>query len=99
MDGRRRVAPGKDARKRTANLTKEPDARGGLRHPAIGEEGRRFLGDLLSALSDEQLWALFTAARADRRGGGVDAWVAAFREKRDAVLRPVPGDPAFRCPR
>jgi hypothetical protein len=87
----------KDARRCVANVTSEPDARGGLRYPEIGEDGRRFLGALLGELTDAQLRALFTAARADARGG-VDAWVAAFGRKRDEVLRPVPGDPAFRCP-
>jgi len=87
----------KDVRRCIANVTSELDARGGLRHPHIGEEGRRFLGALLGELTDAQLRALFSAARADARGG-VDAWVAAFGRKRDEVLRPVPGDAAFRCP-
>jgi hypothetical protein len=98
LDAWKREPVWKDARRCITNLTKELDACGGLRHPAIGEEGRQFLGRLLAELNDDDLRALFTAARVERRGG-VDNWMAAFKEKRDAVLRPVPGDGAFRCPR
>jgi hypothetical protein len=57
----------------------------------IGEDGRRFLADRLTRLSDAQLAALFTAAGFPRyhkgRGPGADvsAWVAAFRGKVEAI--------------
>jgi hypothetical protein len=80
-----------------ANVTSELDARDGLDHPQIGEAGRRFLARLLAALDRRQIEALFRAARAERRGG-VSRWVAAFERRRREVLRPVAGDPGFRCP-
>ena len=57
----------------------------------VGEEGRRFLADRLTKLSDAQLGALFTAAGFPRfhkgRGPGADvaAWVGAFRRKADEI--------------
>lgn len=87
----------KDARRCIANVRSERDATDGLNEPQISEEGRRFMAALLDALDDQQIAALFTAARADRRGG-VANWVAAFKERRDQLDRPVPADRAFRCP-
>jgi hypothetical protein len=86
-----------DARRCVANLTAEHGADDGLERPRIAEEGRLFLARLLEALDDRQVARLFETARGDRRGG-VARWVAAFDRKREAVRRPVPGEPAFRCP-
>lgn len=59
---------------------------GTLDHPRISEEGRAFLAGRLNAISDAQLRDLFTVARFDkRRGDSIDAWVAAFNEKREAI--------------
>jgi hypothetical protein len=65
-----------------------PSRTGTLSYPAISEAGRRFLADLLAQLSDEQLRDLFTIARfADKPhgGGSVDAWVSAFKHKREEI--------------
>ena len=87
----------KDPRRCIANLTAELAATGGIEHPEIGEQGRRFLSSLLDALDDRQLRALFTVARGSRRGG-IPQWVAAFKRRRDEVRRPIPAEPSFRCP-
>lgn len=59
---------------------------GTLDHPRISEEGRAFLAERLMAISDMQLHDLFAVARFDkRRGDSIDAWVTAFKEKRDAI--------------
>lgn len=68
---------------------------GTLDDPAISEQGRRFLADLLGQISDRQLRDLFEAARVDRRlrspgdaSSGyatVDEWVDAFKEKRAQI--------------
>jgi len=61
---------------------------GTLADPVISEAGRRFLADLLAQLSDRQLQDLFSAARfADKPHGGgpVDAWITAFKHKRDEI--------------
>jgi hypothetical protein len=61
---------------------------GTLAEPVISEAGRRFLADLLAGLTDQQLHDLFSAARfADKPHGGgpIDAWVAAFKHKRDEI--------------
>lgn len=87
----------KDARRCIANVSSERDATDGLDDPQISEEGRRFLSVLLDALDDGQIAGLFTAARAEHRGG-VARWVDAFKMRRDQVRHPVPGDPSFRCP-
>ncbi len=59
---------------------------GTLDHPRISEEGRAFLAHLLEQVSDAQLRDLFTVARFEkRRGDSVEAWMAAFKEKRDAI--------------
>jgi hypothetical protein len=60
---------------------------GTLDHPRISEEGRAFLAARLQQISDNQLRDLFTVARFDkRRGEPIDAWIAAFKEKRDAIV-------------
>lgn len=69
---------------------------GSLGDPAISEEGRRFLADLLLQLSDRQLRDLFTAARvqlrprdpADASSGrpAVEEWVEAFKAKRAEIV-------------
>jgi hypothetical protein len=72
---------------------------GTLAHPRISEEGRRFLAERLSLLSDEQLHDLFTAARVERHvGDRVDGrqvtaadWVRVFKDKRDQIV-------THRCP-
>jgi hypothetical protein len=69
---------------------------GTLSDPVIGEQGRAFLADLLSQLSDEQLIDLFEAARVDLRlrepgklssgDATVAEWVRAFKDKRQEVV-------------
>ena len=69
---------------------------GTLFDPPISEQGRRFLADLLSQLTDDQLRGLFEAARVNLRlrnptdlSSGfptVDAWVAAFKTKREQIV-------------
>ncbi|HEY2749165.1 MAG TPA: hypothetical protein VGL86_31315 [Polyangia bacterium] len=66
--------------------------------PIVGEAGRRFLADRLSALTDTQIRALFMAARIERLGEltrgadgrmrpvTVDDWVAAFERRRAALV-------------
>jgi hypothetical protein len=75
----------------------EWDSADGLARPQIGEDGRRFLSALLRGLDHAQLVALFTAARAEDRGG-VERWVAAFEARREQIVHPVPSEPRFRCP-
>jgi hypothetical protein len=68
---------------------------GTLDDPAISEEGRRFLADLLARLSDRQIRDLFEAARVHLRlrspgdvssgFGTVDEWVEAFKLKRSQI--------------
>jgi hypothetical protein len=65
---------------------------GTLASPRISEAGRKFLADLLAQLSDKQLHDLFDVARFGERAGPsirpatVDDWVAAFKEKRAAIV-------------
>jgi hypothetical protein len=69
---------------------------GTLNNPVIGEEGRRFLGNLLVKLSDRQLHDLFEVARVELRlrapgtaSSGlatIDEWVSAFKEKRSQIV-------------
>jgi hypothetical protein len=69
---------------------------GTLNNPMIGEEGRRFLANLLLLLSDRQLHDLFEAARVELRlrapgtaSSGfatIDEWVSAFKEKRSQIV-------------
>jgi hypothetical protein len=55
----------------------------------ISDEGRKFLGGLLTQLTDQQLRDLFTSARFDhvsgllgnRQAAPIDQWVTAFRTK------------------
>jgi hypothetical protein len=68
---------------------------GGRGNPRVGEAGRAFLLDRLLRLTDEHVRALLTTARVDKmsdaqkwkdpRTGteytGVDAWIAAFKDK------------------
>jgi hypothetical protein len=68
-----------------ANIKKS--ATGTLDHPVVSEEGRGFLAERLQQISDPQLRDLFTVARFDkRRGDSIDAWIAAFKEKREAIV-------------
>jgi hypothetical protein len=97
LDAWRRTPVWRDARRCIAYVDAEPAARDGLDNPRIGEPGRRFLAALLDGLDDAQLTALFTAARAEQRGG-VENWVAVFKEKRRQIAQPVPEEPEFRCP-
>jgi hypothetical protein len=69
---------------------------GTLKDPMISEEGRQFLADLMSQLSDDQLRGMFEAARVHLRarepGNGrsgfttVDEWVMAFKAKRAEIV-------------
>jgi len=55
----------------------------------ISDEGRTFLGGLLSQFTDQQLRDLFSSARFDhvsgllgnRKAAPIDQWVSAFRTK------------------
>lgn len=61
---------------------------GTLENPAISEGGRKFLADLLVRLSDQQLRDLFEVARLPQRSHTpVDAWVEAFKAKRETIVR------------
>ena len=85
----------KDATKCVGNLSKS--FTGTLEHPVISEEGRLFLANLLSQVSDSQLRDLFTTARVtlrmrtpgEARSGfpTVDEWVNAFKNKRDQIVK------------
>jgi hypothetical protein len=69
---------------------------GTLKNPAISEEGRRFLAQLLLQLSDQQLRDMFGAARVDLRPRTpesgrsgfptIDEWVDAFKRKREEIV-------------
>jgi hypothetical protein len=78
----------------------------GYHDPKISEAGRKFLADLIGALSDKQIRDLFLGARFDLFGqynapllekGGrsrqvtVDDWVRLFKKKRQQIL-------SVRCP-
>src|SRR5262249_4760776 len=66
---------------------------GTLADPSISGPGRQFLADRLARPTDRHLADLFTGARfADRPNGGgpVDAWLDAFKKKRDDIV-------AMRC--
>lgn len=66
---------------------------GTMQNPVISEGGRRFLADLLAQLSDRQLHDMFAVARFDQKSSGgapIDAWVAAFKQKRHEIA-------ALRC--
>jgi membrane-associated phospholipid phosphatase len=73
---------------------------GTLKDPVISEDGREFLARRLSALSDEQIRAMFEAARIDLRASPVlvnggpagsaphalDEWVRVFKAKRREIV-------------
>jgi hypothetical protein len=69
---------------------------GTLNNPVISEEGRSFLANLLTQLSDDQLHDLFDVARVELRlrapgtaSSGfatIDEWVSAFKEKRSQIV-------------
>jgi hypothetical protein len=69
---------------------------GTLKDPVISEEGRQFLADLMTQLSDAQLRGMFEAARAHLRArepgnarsglATVDEWVMAFQAKRAQIV-------------
>jgi hypothetical protein len=69
---------------------------GTLNDPVIGEQGRRFLADLLMQLSDAQIHDLFEVSRVQLRlrnpdniSSGfatIDDWVGAFKEKRGQIV-------------
>jgi hypothetical protein len=69
---------------------------GTLKQPVISEDGRRFLANLLSQLSERQIRDMFEVARvhlrprapSDGRSGfaTVDEWVAAFKQKRAEIV-------------
>src|SRR5262245_10252883 len=90
-----RTSVWQDANSCVGNLPKS--ATGTLDDPAISEEGRRFLADLLTQLSDAQIHDLFEAARVTLRlrdpgdaksgFGTIDEWVAAFKQKRDEIVQ------------
>jgi hypothetical protein len=78
----------------TGNLSRS--FTGTLDNPAISEQGRRFLANLLVQLSDRQIRDLFEVARVelrlrspgDVRSGfaTVDDWLEAFKEKRTQIV-------------
>ena len=80
------------------NVTSSPSAgEEGLENPVISEAGRKFLADLLSKLTDQQIRDIFRVARVSRlhkasgkRVGNsedvVDEWTAVFKEKRNEIL-------------
>jgi len=88
-----RMSIWKDSTRCVANLPQSQT--GTLDNPLIIEEGRRFLADLLEQLTDTQLYDLFDVARfADRvrpdgtrEATSVNAWVSAFKQKRDEIVR------------
>jgi hypothetical protein len=76
----------KDRAKCVGNLS--VSSTGTLHDPVITEAGRAFLATLLSQLTDTQLHDLFRVAMFDRKphgGGPIEAWVAAFKEKRAEI--------------
>jgi hypothetical protein len=82
----------KDAAHCIGNLAQSQT--GTLSDPSISEAGRKFLADRLLQLGDDQLRDLFAVARFDAkpsrtpqaRGATIDAWVAAFKHKRDEIV-------------
>ena len=61
---------------------------GSLENPRISEGGRKFLADLLTQLSDQQIHDLFDVSRVTRRQPNttLDDWVNAFKQKRDQIV-------------
>jgi hypothetical protein len=93
----RSVKVWKDERACVADLTSS--IIGTLSHPVISEAGRKFLADRLSLLSDEQVRAIFKAARVERRNEMIDGrrvtvddWLEVFKVKRDQIVK-------HQCPR
>jgi hypothetical protein len=82
----------KDAARCVGNLA--PSQTGTLANPLISEAGRKFLADLLVQLTDRQLRDLFEVSRFTAKpaltpgtaGPTIDAWVAAFKHKRDEIV-------------
>lgn len=83
----------RDAPRCVAQMSKSMT--GTLKHPTISEEGRKFLADLLSRLSDQQLRDLFDVARFALRpmspdqpaiGTTIGQWVEAFKRKRTEIV-------------
>jgi len=93
LEAWRRTPVWKDDRACVGHLPKS--LTGTLDNPVISEEGRRFLADLLSQLSDRQIHELFEAARVRLRlrspgdafsgFSTIDEWVDAFKEKRSQI--------------
>jgi hypothetical protein len=90
----------KDARQCIGNLSRS--ATGSLGDPQIGEAGRKFLADRLTALSDRQIRDLFVVSNVVRRGETIEVdgkkrpvtvadWVREFKKKRAEVV-------SARCP-
>lgn len=84
----------KDARQCIGNQKKSLS--GTLVNPRISEAGRKFLADLLTQLSDQQILDMFRAARVDRleekigtphgeRLVTLEDWVDVFKKKRDEI--------------
>lgn len=69
---------------------------GTLDRPKISEEGRRFLTELLTQLSDQQIRDLFEVSQFTRRDktSTVDDWVRVFKEKRDEIANRRCANPA-----
>jgi hypothetical protein len=70
---------------------------GSLEHPAISEDGRQFLADLLAKLTDAQLRDMFQVARFTQRDPhtSIDGWVQAFKDKRDEIANRRCSNPGF----
>jgi|SRR5262245_61716141 len=73
--------PQKDGPCRGRLIVSLAAGRHGEGNPVVSEEGRRFLLERLQQLTPAHVRALFTAARVDRLGDPVDAWVEAFQDK------------------
>ena len=60
---------------------------GTLKDPVISEDGRQFLANLMSQLSDQQIFDMFDVAHVDLRGHAapIDRWVSAFTAKRAEI--------------
>ncbi len=69
---------------------------GTLDRPKISEEGRRFLTELLTQLSDQQIRDLFEVSQFTRRDktSTVDDWVRVFKQKRDEIANRRCANPA-----
>jgi hypothetical protein len=69
---------------------------GTLDRPKISEEGRRFLSELLTQLSDQQIRDLFEVSQFARRDktSTVDDWVQVFKQKRDEITNRRCASPA-----